>query len=72
MHTAERPADTVLLTLELPADSVLKIEQFLGGPLPGNWALVEAQTQHLGSEWLTSNQSIALEVPSVVIPSKET
>jgi len=54
--------------MELPEDSVQKIEQFLGGPLPGNWAFAEAQTQHLGTEWLTSNQSIALEVPSVVIP----
>ena len=68
VHTAERPADTVLLTMELPADSVLKIDQFLGGPLPGNWAFVEAQTQHLGTEWLTSGESVALEVPSVVIP----
>jgi RES domain-containing protein len=68
VHTAVRPADTVLLTMELPADSVLKIDQYLEGPLPGNWAAVEAQTQHIGTEWLTSNQSIALEVPSVVIP----
>lgn len=47
---------------------VLKIDRYLRGPLPGNWALVEAQTQHIGTEWLASNRSIVLEVPSVVIP----
>jgi len=54
--------------MELPADAVLKIEHYLGGPLPGNWAFVEAQTQHIGNEWLASNESMVLEVPSVVIP----
>ena len=68
VNTAERPVDSVLLTMELPANSVLKVEEYLKGPLPGNWAFVEAQTQHLGTEWLDSRESIALEVPSIVIP----
>jgi RES domain-containing protein len=68
VHTAERPVDSVLLTMELPNDSVLTIENVLGGPLPGNWPFVEAQTQHLGAEWLDSRASLALEVPSLVIP----
>jgi RES domain-containing protein len=68
VHTAERPVDSVLLTMDLPADSVLKIEEYIGGPLPGNWPFVEAQTQHFGAEWLNSKESIALEVPSIVIP----
>src|SRR5713226_9176095 len=68
VHTAERPVDSVLLTMELPPDSVLKIEQYIGGALPGNWPFVEVQTQHFGAEWLNSKESIALEVPSIVIP----
>ena len=68
VHTAERPVDSVLLTIELPDDSLVKIEDVIGGALPGNWPFVEAQTQHLGVEWLDSGISIALEVPSLVIP----
>lgn len=67
-HTAERPVDSVLLTIELPADSVLTIEKHLAGPLPGNWPFVEAQTQRIGTDWLNSRESIALEVPSLIIP----
>ena len=43
VHTAERPVDSVLLTIELPDDSLVKIEDILGGPLPGNWPFVEAR-----------------------------
>jgi RES domain-containing protein len=68
VHTAERPVDTVLLTVQLPDDSVRTIEDILGGPLPENWPFVEAQTQHIGSGWLSSCASIALVVPSLVIP----
>jgi RES domain-containing protein len=67
-HSAVRPADSVLMKIKLPDDSLVTIEQRLGGPLPANWPNVEAQTQHLGSQWLLSNDSIALEVPSVIIP----
>ncbi len=67
-HSAVRPADSVLMKIEIPDDSLATIEQRLSGPLPGNWAYVEVQTQHLGTEWLGSNDSIALEVPSIIIP----
>lgn len=68
VHTVERPVDSVLSTIELPDDSVITVESVLGGPLPGNWPFVEAQTQHLGADWLDSRASIALEIPSLVIP----
>jgi RES domain-containing protein len=68
VHTVERPVDSVLLTIELPDDCVVTIEDILGGPLPGNWPFAEAQTRHLGANWLDSGASIALEVPSLVIP----
>ncbi len=67
-HSSVRPADSVLMKLEIPDDSFVTIEQRLGGPLPGNWPNVEVQTQHLGTEWLVSNQSIALGIPSIIIP----
>lgn len=69
-HSAVRPADSVLMKIELPDDSLVTIEQRLGGPLPANWPYVEVQTQHIGSEWLASNDSIALEVPSILIPQE--
>ncbi len=68
VHTAKRPVDSVLITIELPADSVLTIETCLAGPLPANWPFAEAQTRHLGTKWLDSGESIALELPSIVIP----
>jgi RES domain-containing protein len=67
-HSAVRPADSVLMKIDIPDDSLVTIEQRLGGPLPANWPYVEVQTQHLGSEWLRSNDSISLEVPSIIIP----
>jgi len=69
-NSAVRPTDSVLMKIELPDDSIVTIEQRLGGPLPANWPYVEVQTQHLGTEWLASNDSIALEVPSVIIPQE--
>ena len=32
VHTVERPVDSVLLTIELPDDCVVTIEDILGGP----------------------------------------
>ncbi len=68
VHTAERPADSVLMKIDIPNDSLVTIENRIGGPLPANWSYIEAQTRHLGSEWLLSKESIALEVPSIIIP----
>ena len=50
VHTAERPNDSVLLTIQIPDESVLQIEAYVSGPLPGNWAFVEEQTQQIGTE----------------------
>lgn len=68
VHTGRRPVDVCLMKLEMPDDSILTIESIIGGALPGNWSYVEEQTQHLGTAWLQAKSSIALEVPSVVIP----
>lgn len=35
--------------------------------LPENWKVDEAYTQQLGSQWLASNESLLLRVPSVFV-----
>lgn len=56
-----------LLRLKLPAESILSVGE---EDLPENWqeAPAPAETAELGDGWLASNQSLALAVPSVVVP----
>ena len=56
-----------LLRLTLPADTILSVGE---EDLPENWqeAPAPAETAELGDGWLASNQSLALAVPSVVVP----
>ena len=68
VHTSERPHDSVLLRIAFPSDSLISIEDLLGGPLPANWPFVDAQTRRIGTDWLRSASSLALTVPSLVIP----
>ncbi|SDM96746.1 RES family NAD+ phosphorylase [Vreelandella arcis] len=53
-----------LMRLTLPADSILSVgaeENWQEAPAP-------AETAELGDGWLASGQSLALAVPSVVVP----
>lgn len=68
VHTSIRPVDTVLMEIQAPDGSCVTIEDRMGGELPGNWAFVQEQSRHLGSEWLTGRETLMLSVPSVVIP----
>ena len=56
-----------LLRLTLPAESILSVGI---EDLPAHWreAPAPAETAELGDGWLASNQSLALAVPSVVVP----
>ncbi|GEK49968.1 RES family NAD+ phosphorylase [Vreelandella venusta] len=56
-----------LLRLTLPADSILGVGE---ADLPDNWreAPAPAETADLGDGWLDSGQSLALAIPSVVVP----
>ncbi|MCO7246091.1 RES family NAD+ phosphorylase [Halomonas sp. Mc5H-6] len=56
-----------LLRLTLPAESILSVGT---EDLPENWqeAPAPAETAELGDGWLASGQSLALAVPSVVVP----
>src|SRR5580704_7724844 len=69
VHSSTRPADTMLMEIELDdgVDLVL-VEDLIGGPLPANWASDHGHTQPLGTMWLSNRKSVALLVPSVVIP----
>ncbi|CAM3800316.1 RES family NAD+ phosphorylase [Vreelandella rituensis] len=56
-----------LLRLTLPSGSILSVG---AEDLPGNWqeAPAPAETAELGDGWLASGQSLALALPSVVVP----
>lgn len=56
-----------LLRLTLPAESILRVGT---EDLPDNWqeAPAPAETAELGDGWLASGQSLALALPSVVVP----
>ncbi|MDQ7729501.1 RES family NAD+ phosphorylase [Halomonas sp. SpR8] len=56
-----------LLRLTLPAESIMGVGT---EDLPENWqeAPAPAETAELGDGWLASNQSLALALPSVVVP----
>ena len=61
------PADLRLLAIELPDD--LSTEVLEPVTLPASWHSVPApaELQTLGSSWLTSGRTAALNVPSAVI-----
>ena len=56
-----------LLRLTLPADNILSVG---AEDLPDNWqeTPAPAETADLGDGWLASGQSLALAIPSVVVP----
>jgi RES domain-containing protein len=62
------PTDLRLLTIEVPDD--LERETLDPAALPAGWSAVPAPPalQALGSSWLSSLRTVALIVPSAVIP----
>jgi RES domain-containing protein len=67
VQSSVRPIDSVLMEIQVPGTCAM-LEDRIGGDLPGNWAFVEEQSRGLGTAWLTERKSLALSVPSVVIP----
>ncbi|MEZ8959573.1 RES family NAD+ phosphorylase [Vibrio lentus] len=57
----------VLFTLELDEEDALLLKN---EDLPSNWKEEPAplETAEIGDQWLSSNNSLALAVPSVVVP----
>ena len=69
VHSRTRPADTMLVEIELDDGvELVHVADMIGGPLPGNWASDHGHTRPLGTAWLSERKSVALSVPSVVIP----
>jgi len=71
VHTGTRPPDTMLLEIDLNGATPLKVADMIGGPLPGNWASDHGHTRPIGMRWLSDRTSVALAVPSVVIPLEQ-
>jgi len=61
------PTDLRLLAIELPDDLTTEVLELVS--LPDGWHSVPAPTalQSLGSSWLTSGRTAALNVPSAII-----
>jgi RES domain-containing protein len=68
VHSSTRPPDTMLVEIELEGIAPIEVAEMIGGPLPGNWASDHAHTRPVGTAWLTKGKSVALAVPSIVIP----
>jgi RES domain-containing protein len=59
--------DWVVIPLELVDKQV---ERLAAEKLPKDWRSKLELSQHLGTKWLTSGSSLALEVPSVIVPDE--
>ncbi len=70
VHTGDRVKllDYHLIRLEIPAEHLEVLSPHI---LPGNWPEQLETTRELGREWLAEARSLALVVPSVVIPEEE-
>lgn len=64
----QAPDDLRLLGLDLPDE--LTLEELVPALLPEDWRSVPApeSTQSIGNAWLERRSSVALRVPSVVVP----
>lgn len=66
VHTPRRPpVDLVLMEIEMPNDSVTEVA---ANQLPLDWRRDQAFTQRIGSDWLERAGTLALKVPSAVVP----
>lgn len=61
------PATKVLLTIEIPDKAVVDLM-----PLPSGWDALpyRSSVQAVGDAWIASGSSLALRVPSVIIPDE--
>lgn len=64
-------SDTILKSYSLLKCSIPKSNiMTLGNALPTNWQSEPAppETAEIGDQWLNSKQSLALQIPSVIVP----
>ena len=69
MEVRFAPPDFVLIPADVPDDRVASLAST---DLPGNWRTVPApsSTREIGTKWARERSSLALRVPSVVIPEE--
>lgn len=70
VHATGRPTIPLKITcFELPADPLL-YKTMQGRDLPAGWASVPADSPSMdfGTEWLLSNSTLGLIVPSAILP----
>ena len=70
LPVADLPDDMYLMTLEVPAD--VSREILLPEDLPADWQRLSMPqpTAEIGHAWLQAGRSLALQVPSVVVPQE--
>ena len=71
VHVDEVPADFVAIRAEIPER--VRVERLPATRLPRNWRVHPAPSrlQAIGTEWALSSRSLALEVPSAIIPQEK-
>lgn len=64
------PQNLALITLSIP--DKIKIKEYKIKELPENWRTYPSplRTKTLGDNWIKSNETLILRVPSVIIPSE--
>jgi RES domain-containing protein len=69
LHSHEVLNHFVLCVITLPDEAIMTLAD---DSLPSDWRddPIPASTQAIGDEWLASEQSLALAVPSTVIPEQ--
>jgi RES domain-containing protein len=63
VHSIQQPKDDVSIEIELPDNSIEPL-----APLAGGWQEDFELTRGIGMEWLRSERSLCLKVPSVLVP----
>lgn len=66
---ANAPADYVFIEADLPNDGIVDLDIAL---LPGDWRAEPppASLRTIGDSWVRSNTSLALRVPSAIVPEE--
>ena len=63
VHSAQQPRDDVAIEIQIPDASIEKV-----GTLPDQWKSDFQLTRTLGTQWLISQRSLCLQVPSALVP----
>ncbi|GAB2557613.1 RES family NAD+ phosphorylase [Spirosoma areae] len=68
IHQSQPPVDYRIVVLYVP--DTVPLTSITSRELPANWKADETYTQQRGSEWLNTNESLLLRVPSVIVKAE--